>query len=327
MTVESDNCHLHVRQFHTVAKPGINVTKTGGYWLGRFEAMANPCEVLVDVEDRQLALKAISVAAAEASRIEVKYSRYRKDSIVYEINNSDGENCEVDAETALLLDYAQQCFVLSDGAFDITSGVLRRVWRFKGDEINKHPKVPTASQLRDLLDIIGWDKVQWQSPYLRLLPGMEIDLGGIGKEYAVDRVALLFSQLGIRSAVVNFGGDIVVTGPRRNGDAWGVAIESHHHRGVTEVIKLHKGAIATSGDTRRFLLQNGVRYGHILDPRSGFPAPGAPATVTVQGDTCLEVGMLATMAMLQGENAELFLEQQGVSYRICNNNVEAGESV
>lgn len=303
------------------------MTKTEGYWHGQFEAMANPCEVLVDVEDRQLAAKAISIAAAEAARIEKKYSRYREDSIVYQINMSNGEGCEVDAETAVLLDYAQQCFFLSDGAFDITSGVLRRAWQFNSDIKSKHPKVPTVSQVKGLLDIVGWDKVQWQSPSLRLLPGMEIDLGGIGKEYAVDRVAILFSQLGIQSAVVNFGGDIVVLGPRRNGEAWGVGIESPGSCGVAEVIKLHKGAIATSGDTRRFLVQNGIRYGHILDPRTGFPAPGAPATVTVQGDTCLEVGMLATMAMLQGENAEVFLEQQGVSYRIYDNAMPVLESV
>jgi len=314
-------------QFYTVTRPDIKVIKAEGYWQGRFEAMANPCEVLVDVEDRQLALKAISIAAAEAARIEKKYSRYRENSIVYEINMSNGEGCKVDAETAVLLDYAQQCFALSDGAFDITSGVLRRAWQFKNDKKSKHPKVPTVSQVKDLLDIVGWDKVQWQSPYLRLLPGMEIDLGGIGKEYAVDRVALLFSQLGIHSAVVNFGGDITVTGPRRNGGAWGVAIESPDHRSVTEVIRLHKGAIATSGDTRRFLLQNGVRYGHILDPRTGFPAPGAPATITVQGDSCLEVGMLATMAMLQGKNAGMFLDQQGVIYRIYENAVSVCESV
>ena len=289
--------------------------------------MANPCEVLVDVEDRQLAVKAISIAAAEAARIETKYSRYRKDSIIYKINTSDGEECKVDAETAVLLDYAQQCFVLSNGAFDITSGVLRRVWRFNNDKKSKHPDVPKVSQVKDLLDIIGWGKVHWQSPYLRLLPGMEIDLGGIGKEYAVDRVALLFSQLGIHSAVVNFGGDIVVLGPRRNGEAWGVGIESPGHHGATEVISIYKGAIATSGDTKRFLMKNGVRYGHILDPRTGFPTPGAPATVTVQGDSCLEVGMLATMAMLQGENAKMFLEQQDISYRIYDYAVAVGEPV
>jgi len=103
-----------------------------GHWIGAFEAMASPCEVLMDVEDRPEAQRLGAVVAAEAWRIEDKFSRYRPGNVVHAINHSDGAPIEVDHETARLLEYAVKLHALSDGRFDITSGVLRRVWSFDG---------------------------------------------------------------------------------------------------------------------------------------------------------------------------------------------------
>ena len=135
----------------------------------------------------------VAVAAAETQRIEAKYSRYRPGNIVHAINNADGRTIVVDEETARLLDYAQQLFELSDGKFDVTSGILRRVWRFDGSD-----RVPSRKAVAALLALVGWQKARWQSPELTLLPGMEIDFGGIGKEYAVDRAAALVRPLSSR---------------------------------------------------------------------------------------------------------------------------------
>ena len=144
---------------------------------------------------------------------------------------------------------------------------------------------------------------------------MEIDLGGLGKEYAVDRVAhLLHAERG-ESLMVNFGGDIRAISTRDYPRSWVVGIEDPS-LAVTAIghIELHNGGVATSGDVHRFCLVDGVRYCHILDPRTGWPVKGAPHTVTVIADHCTDAGLLATLAMLHGPDAEEFLDAQGVRY-------------
>ena len=208
----------------------------------------------------------------------------------------------------MLLDYAAQCFDLSDGLFDVTSGVLRRAWSFDGSD-----NVPGPAAIQAVLAMVGWDKVSWKPPRLRLPPGMEIDLGGIAKEYAVDRALALGRAATSDPMLVNFGGDLAVSGPRKDAERWKVAIASvDNDDGLAGLIELSSGALATSGDARRFLLKDGVRYGHILDPRNGRPVRNAPRSVTVAAATCVEAGMAATLAMLQGRRAEAFLKREGI---------------
>lgn len=273
--------------------------------------MASPCEVLVDSVDIELAGRITECAASEALRIEHKFSRYRNDNIVYRINNSAGGVIEVDTETAQLLDFADRLFQLSDGMFDVTSGILRKVWQFDGSD-----RIPDQKAIEKLLPNIGWSKLSWTNPKLSMPSGMQIDLGGIGKEYAVDRcVQLLRTNFNV-PCVVNFGGDLAATGPRANNQPWQIGIESIETPGQNsgQVLSLSLGAIATSGDVRRFLVRNGIRYSHILNPKTGWPVEGAPRSVTVTAATCTEAGMLATLAMLQGVNCENFLDAEKIRY-------------
>jgi len=152
--------------------------------------------------------------------------------------------------------------------------------------------------------------------------GMEIDFGGIGKEYAVDRVLALLRGQTDAPLLVNFGGDLAVSGPRRDGSAWVVGIEdpggTAGDSDAAGVLALAAGGLATSGDARRFLLAGGVRYGHILDPRTGWPVRGAPRSVTVAAPTCSEAGVLATLAMLRGPEARAWLAAQGAPHWIVD---------
>ena len=270
--------------------------------------MASPCEVQADTEDVSLTRRLGRIAEAEAKRIEVKYSRYRDDSVTTLINTSRGQPIEVDGETAALLDYADSCYKLSRGLFDVTSGVLRRVWRFDGSD-----NVPGQDEVRKILPYVGWSRVAWRRPVLMLPDGMEIDFGGLGKEYAVDSAILKIMGESSVPALVNFGGDLRVSGPRTGNRRWLVAIESADGEGVSSArLELANGALTTSGDARRFLLKDGVRYSHILDPRNGWPVRDAPRSVTVTAPTCLEAGIISTLAMLQGKRAESFLRSEGV---------------
>jgi FAD:protein FMN transferase len=270
-----------------------------------FKAMASPCLVLVDSPDVHLGASVGELVKREALRIEAKYSRYCP-SVLTTINENAGRPIEVDAETADLIDYAVVCYELSDGRFDITSGVLRRVWRFDGSA-----KLPDAERVTEILSLVGWHRVSWQRPWLRLAPGMEIDFGGIGKEYAVDRALVLAAKHTNAPLLVNFGGDLRVSGPRRDGSGWRVAIEDAERAGASAgLLELTHGAVATSGDTYRHLTVDGVRYGHVLDPTTGWPISGAPRSVTVHATTCSEAGLLAKLALLSGADAEAFLRAE-----------------
>ncbi|MDE2183963.1 MAG: FAD:protein FMN transferase [Alphaproteobacteria bacterium] len=284
------------------------LTRSGPDFLYLFHAMATPCEVRLETEDQALAMAVAETAETEVRRIERKFSRYRSDSVVGKINASGGGTLAVDAETASLINFADRCHQLSGGLFDITSGVLRRIWRFDGSD-----RVPAQAQVKAMRFLVGWKKVRWEPPAIMLPAGMEIDLGGLAKEYAVDRTLAVIARVTQQPALVNFGGDLRVSGPRRQGGRWKVAIESVEAEGhAAGLIELADGALATSGDARRFLLKDGVRYGHILNPRTCMPVEHAPRSVTVAAPTCIEAGMTATMAILNGKQAETFLEREGV---------------
>jgi thiamine biosynthesis lipoprotein len=280
-----------------------------GIVAARFEAMASPCELLIETREPEEACELGRMAATEAWRIEVKFSRYRPESIVSVINGSRGHAVVVDEETAALIEYAGHCHRLSEGRFDVTSGVLRRCWKFDGSD-----HVPEPGAVERLLPLIGFDKLRWDPPRITLPAGMELDFGGFGKEYAVDRVLAIVAARFSGAVLVNFGGDLAAN--RAPSDApWQVGVERPGtDRQARLLLELSRGGLATSGDTHRFLLRDGVRYGHILDVRTGWPVPGVPRSVTVAATSCVQAGMLATLAMLQGSAAERFLEGQGVLY-------------
>ena len=277
-----------------------------GRYVGKFTAMSSPCEILLDHSNLDLAHAQVQAAAQEAARIEQKFSRYRTDNIVYALNHADGKAVQVDEETAHLLNFAATLHTLSDGLFDITSGVLRRVWKFDGSD-----NIPQPADITKLLPLIGWQHARWENPLLTLLPGMEIDFGGIGKEYAVDRAFLQLAGMDDRALLVNFGGDLRARGPCQNGSAWQVGVEKPQAAGqAIEIISLLTGALATSGDARRFLLKEGVRYSHILNPKTGWPIQDGPRSATILASDCVLAGMLATLTLLAGKDAEKFLNEQ-----------------
>lgn len=296
----------------------------GGLWAGRFDAMASPCEVLVDGGDAASAQRLLDAARAEVQRIERKYSRYRDDSELARWHATPGQPVQVDDESAGLLDLAALCHRLSGGLFDISSGVLREVWRFDGSD-----RVPEAEAVQRVAARVGWSRIGWRRPWLTVPEGMALDLGGLGKEYAADRVLGLLRTMSDRPLLVNLGGDLVASGPRANGEPWHVGIERPASESAAQataageagedtpavgLIALRSGALTTSGDARRFLLKDGVRYPHILDPRSGWPVLGAPRSVTVAAPTCTEAGLMSTLAMLHGAGAEAFLQGQGLPH-------------
>jgi thiamine biosynthesis lipoprotein len=289
----------------------FTIEQKSDHIIGRFAAMASPCELLIETQDPLLANHLTSLAYKESQRIEQKFSRYLPNNLMANINHNKGKAVAIDDETFRLLEFSNSCFELSDGMFDITSGILRKAWKFDGSD-----NVPTPNAVKVLMPHIGWQKVKYTQSSITLAKGMELDFGGIGKEYAVDCVAKLCAESApTTSIVVNFGGDIQVTRPRHNKQPWHIGIENpDDDNSNNKVLKIISGGLATSGDARRYLLKGGKRYSHILNPETGYSIENAARSVTVSAPHCIQSGLLATLALLKGVKAEAFLEEQAVKF-------------
>jgi thiamine biosynthesis lipoprotein len=278
----------------------------------RFAAMASVHELQLCTHDRALADRAAAAAIADVQRIEAKYSPYRDDSVTSAINRAAGRGpVAVDAETASLLRYADRCHARSGGRFDITSGVLRRAWDFR----RRPPRIPPAGEIAPLLALIGWERVDWSGDSVRLpCAGMELDFGGIGKEYAADRAAAVCRDQGIEHALVNLGGDVRAIGGRSDGTPWRIGIrDPRSPDAAVATIALDDAAVATSGDYERGFDVDGRRYGHVLDPRTGMPVSHW-RSVSVVAPLATVAGSCATIAMLLEADGGAFLAAQGVRY-------------
>lgn len=282
-----------------------------------FQAMGSPCSVQLCADS---ALKAESVYRAVANRVaqlEQRYSRYRDDSLISEINRRAGSGIKtpIDPETAALLRYAEQCYQESNQLFDVTSGVLRQLWHVDRTEL------PSKDRRQAVLPLIGWNKVQWDDQTIYLpMTGMQLDFGGIVKEYAADSAVGLCLENGIHHGIIELGGDIRVIGPLPNGQGWPVAIRDPRHPDkIIAQLQLTSGAVASSGDYERFQLIDGVRYSHLLNPKTGWPVSGLRA-VSIVAEYCVVAGSIATIAMLKANGGLAWLRSCEVPFLCCQNN-------
>jgi len=284
---------------------------TLNYFRAAFTAMGSPCEIQLFAATRAQAKRIADAAIADVRRLEARYSRYRDDSLLSAINRvaAAGGSLAVDEETAGLLNYALACYEQSDGLFDISSGLLRQAWRFDRGAL------PDPAQIRRLLDRVGWHKLRWNPPLLEFpSAGMELDFGGIVKEYAVDRAAALCRAAGVAHGVVNLGGDVKLIGSRADGSPWRVGIAHPRLHGATvQTLALREGAVASSGDYERCIVVDGVRYGHVLNPQTGWPVRHL-AAVSVIGDFCVVAGSASTIALLKEDAGPAWLEALGLPH-------------
>jgi FAD:protein FMN transferase len=276
-----------------------------------FKAMGTRCEVRLYAHTAASAAVAANKVIADVERLEALYSRYRAGSFLTRINQvaAQGGSITVDAETSHLLDYAETCYHESGGLFDVTSGILRRAWDFKSG------KLPDPAQVQQLLAHTGWQKLQWRQPTLEFpVPGMELDFGGIVKEYAADRSATLCHEQGIIHGMINLGGDIRIIGPHPDGRPWQIGISDPQQPELPlRTLELATGALASSGDYERCITLDGVRYGHVLNPFTGWPVRQL-AAVSVVADFCVVAGSASTIGMLMDGGGKDWLQQLGLPH-------------
>jgi len=253
-----------------------------------FQAMSTVCRVHFRARDNAL-----------ARRFEARYSRFIAQSIISRINDAAGKHwVETDPETDALFRFCQEMFVFTRGVFDPATLPLLRLWNWKA----RPPIVPAPSAVEAARQLAGWGKVQ-RRPGAVFLPerGMGLDLGGVGKEYAVDRALWLILEGGPQDVLVDFGQDVRVHGAPPGGGAWHIGLQDPKDLARCWTgVAVTNHAVATSGDAARFFVHDGRRYGHILDPRTGYPADNGNLSVSVIASDCTVAGILSTTAFILG---------------------------
>jgi thiamine biosynthesis lipoprotein len=279
----------------------------------KFFAMGTNCELQLYSPSARLARQVRDVIVADVHRLEKKYSRYLSESLLSNINRcaAQGGVIQVDEETAALLNYADTCHRESDGLFDISSGILRKIWA--KDQLQAG--LPDPAALAAVMKNVGWHKLRWTGTELCFpVAGMELDLGGIVKEYAADRSCNQCREHGIEFGLVNLGGDIAIVGPHADESPWQIAIRHPaQHSTALKMIELSNGALASSGDYERHVIIDNKRYGHIINAHTGWPTQALVA-VSVQADFCLVAGSAATIGMLKESEGKIWLTQLGLPH-------------
>lgn len=286
-----------------------------------FRAMGTGCQIRFRQRNEHRALQFAADALDWLGKFEDKFSRFRPGSIVSRINAAAGRDwVEVDAETDRMLDIADDLFRLTEGILDPAVLPLLHVWDWK----TVHQTLPEAATVDRARALCGWRKME-RRPGAVFLPleGMGLDFGGFGKELAVDAVARIARNAGITDALIDLGRDVFGMGGNGVQPFWHVGIEDGNDPGKCwGGLAVSGRAVSSSGDYARRFIHNGVTYGHILDPRTGWPVRNGMRAVTVVAPTCLEAGIYSTAVFVLGTRKGLELASRAPGVAVCTQSPE-----
>lgn len=244
------------------------------------------------------------------STFEALYSVYIASSLVSEINRSAGKSAvAIDPMTEEILALCHWYHWKTRGMFDATSGPLINVW----DYHRRRDALPAESEIECARALVGWEKVERTNGHVRLpCEGMQLNIGGIGKEYAVDQLVQLADLHGINNILVSLGRDIKCVGSPPEGSGWRVGLETPDApERCWGGVNLDKMAICCSGHYARCFTHDGVRYSHLIHPRTGYPSRAECDAVWVVAPSCVEAGILATAAaMMDRTEALAFIDAE-----------------
>ena len=233
----------------------------------------------------------------ELLKIEEHFDRHNENSELGKINRNLSQTLSADMEE--LLGRAFYYADLTDGLFNPAIGPLVDLW----DVGSENPRIPGDEEIKEALKLTDWRKIEFQNngvPYLP--PGLSLDLGGIAKGYAADKIKTVFESHGIKSAIINLGGNVLVMGTKPDGSLWKIGVQNPQSvRGeYVGILKLEDSAMVTSGNYERFFEQDGIRYHHIIDARTGSPVRNGLASVTVVASLSTDADALSTSLYAMG---------------------------
>ena len=274
-------------------------------WI-HFVAMGSPCAIgyVPHPHDDQHGFE--SEVVQSIRDFETRYSRYCPTSLINRINaQAGGAWVDVDPETEAVFALADQAYQITEGIFDPSALPLIQIWDYK----KIHDVMPDGNDVDRARHLVGWNRFERRSGSVRLPEkGMGIDVGGICKEYAVDRTVEMAVQRGVGQIIVDFGQDIRVHGEAPGTGTWRIGLENPFQMGSCwTTLAIKDGAVASSGSYYRNFTLGEKAFGHILDPRSGYPAETDSCSVTAVAPTCWFAGVLSTAAFILGPDEGLRL--------------------
>jgi thiamine biosynthesis lipoprotein len=260
--------------------------------------MGTLATITVPPEQRNRLSELTRVARKEFLRLENLFSVYRRHSEISRLAQSAGRApIAVSDDTRRILELSKRYGELSGGAFDVTVGPLVRLWGFGADS---HHAVPDPARIEETKKLVDFRRIELKGGSAYLPEDMRVDLGGIGKGYAVDSAYDILRAGGTGAVLIDLGGNIRVMGQARPGEAWTVGVRNPYDRElVLGKIGLRDGmAVATSGNYERFVEMAGRRYSHIIDPRTGYPSEGMAAVTVVCPDATMTDAMSTSLFVL-----------------------------
>jgi len=247
---------------------------------------------------------ALDACEAEIRRLEGLLSATLQNSDISRLNAADGTAVTVDVSTAALLERANAIQKTVNGAFDISVRPLVELWGFPHADY----RVPTQEEIDALLPHIGSGLIAIKENTVTLPDGMKLDLGGIAKGYCGEQLGNILREYGIESALLTLGGNIEAVGAKPDGSAWRVAIrDPQDEQRMIGVVSVRDCAVVTAGSYQRYFEQDGKRYHHILDPKTGYPADSGLCSVTVITKSGTRADALSTAFFVLGLDASLAL--------------------
>lgn len=240
--------------------------------------------------------KAIREAFEALKKVDALMSTYKEDSEI-SILNREGK-AQVSEETLEVIEDAIKFSNLTDGAFDITCRPLINLWK----KAKKEEKAPTEEEIEEAISLVGYQRIILEGNQIRLeKKGMQIDLGGIAKGYAVDKAIEALKKNNIKRALVNAGGDLYALGTDRQGEKWQIGVQDPREEDkIIDIIKVKDRAVATSGDYRRYFTLEGKRFSHIVNPKTGLTVQDVPMSVTIIGPDATTTDALSTGVFVLG---------------------------
>lgn len=264
-----------------------------------FAAMGTDCRALLATADREQAISCAREIVQWVADFETKYTRFNESSLIGQINRQAGvAPVPLDADADRMFDICESLYQSTNGILDVTALPIIALWESR----RALSEIPNEREIQRALGLVGWPKVERRPGWI-FLPraGMSLDLGGWGKEYAVDEAWRIADGFGIRNVLIDFGRDIRAAGSPARAAAWTVGLEDPARLDHARFnLRLNDAAVATSGNYRRAFAHDGALYGHIVDPRVGRPAGRSALSATVIASTCLHAGKLSTLACVLG---------------------------
>ncbi len=272
--------------------------------------LGSPFEITVVSKDSVEGKQFTDLAIAEVKRIENQISDWIPTTPISLVNKNAGiQSVKVDSEVFDLVERAIKISQLTDGAFDISYASMDKIWKFDGSMTT----MPTEEMIKKSVAKIGYENIVLdksnQTIFLKLA-GMKLGLGGIGQGYIADKVRDLLVANGCKSGIVNVSGDINAWGKQINGKPWTIGIINPMNKNkVFATFPLENSSVETSGNYEKYVMFNGIRYSHIIDPRTGYPAQGV-VSVSVFAKQTEIADALATGIFVLGVEVGLDLVNQ-----------------